>query len=92
MDDQRLGGLELKMESKLLASGFERLPIPAPLHRPVSVPDAPPIIMKSEEQGAHAGLGQRSVEVTRTAPPPPPSFEHDDLDVPTFIRKRSDVN
>ena len=56
-----------------------------------SVPDAPPIIMKSEEQGAHAGLGQRSVEVTRTAPPPP-SFEHDDLDVPTFIRKRSDVN
>src|SRR6266853_530190 len=32
-----------------------------------SVPDAPPIIMKSEEQGAHAGLGQRSVEVTRTA-------------------------
>jgi len=56
-----------------------------------SVPDAPPIIMKSEEQGAHAGLGQRSVEVTRTVPPPP-SFEHDDLDVPTFIRKRSDVN
>jgi len=27
-----------------------------------------------------------------TTPAPVPTFEHDDLDVPTFIRKRTEVN
>src|SRR5438132_493205 len=53
VDDQRLGGLEPKMESKLLANGFQRLAVSAPLHGPVSIPYAPPL----EACASHARSG-----------------------------------
>src|SRR5690242_1881583 len=49
-----------------------------------SMPDAPPPVVNQVEQ-----------EPPRAAMPAPapvvPTFEHDDLDVPTFIRKRTEV-
>jgi len=50
-----------------------------------SIPDTPPpVVNKTEEEPPRVAM-----EVT---PAPVPTFEHDDLDVPTFIRKRTEVN
>src|SRR5258707_12688804 len=53
MDYQRFGGLEPKMEPKLLAGGFQRLPLPTPLRGPVSIPHAPLL----EACASHARTG-----------------------------------
>ena len=49
------------------------------------IPGAPPpVVNQVEEESPRAAM---------PAPAPPvPTFEHDDLDVPTFIRKRTEVN
>jgi cell division protein FtsZ len=50
------------------------------------IPDAPPpVVNKAEEEPPRAA-------VPTTPAPVVPTFEHDDLDVPTFIRKRTEVN
>src|SRR5439155_13056639 len=41
MDHRRLGRIEPQVEAKFLHRSFERLLVPAPLGRPVSVPHAP---------------------------------------------------
>jgi len=55
-----------------------------------SIPDAPPIVNRSEQPVEQAGLGQHAGDMSKSAVLP--SFECEDLDVPTFIRKRTDVN
>jgi hypothetical protein len=48
------------------------------------IPDAPPPVVNHVEEPPRAAM---------PAPAPVvPTFEHDDLDVPTFIRKRTEVN
>ena len=48
-----------------------------------AIPDAPPPVVNQVEEPPRVAM---------PAPPPVvPTFEHDDLDVPTFIRKRTEV-
>src|SRR5947207_12348698 len=51
-----------------------------------AIPDAPPIVNKVEEEAAQRAAAREVAQA------PVPSFEHDDLDVPTFLRKRTEVN
>src|SRR5690242_3992801 len=49
-----------------------------------TIPEPPPVVNQVEEKPVHAAPPPRN-EVPKTVIP---NFEHDDLDVPTFLRKR----
>jgi hypothetical protein len=51
-------------------------------------PDSKPMIM---QEASPAASGRTETIPAETVQPPPPAYQPEDLDVPAFMRKRTDV-